>query len=278
MAREKLSALAVMEVESPSELADCYEKIDLFTFPNFNGRKYIVGLAGSRRVVEDILRLRYRVFNIELGEGLAASKVTGMDEDRFDRQMHHLVLLDKESGIPVGTYRLQTIQQAFAVEDIYSAQEFDISGLRQYFGRMVELGRACLSPEHRKFSAIMHLWQGIGAFMNLHGCRYLIGCCSITSADPDDGWRAMKTIRTGNHLHQDLLLPSTDKYNCGPASRELEPDLGDPIPLPHLFRAYLKIGAKVISEPALDREFGTVDFLLLLDGYEVKKSSLDVLD
>ena len=32
-----------------------------------------------------------------------------------------------------------------------------------------------------------------------------------------------------------------------------------------LLRAYLALGAKICGAPALDRQFGTVDFLTLLD-------------
>jgi putative hemolysin len=32
-----------------------------------------------------------------------------------------------------------------------------------------------------------------------------------------------------------------------------------------LLRAYLAIGAKICGPPAIDREFGTLDFLTLLD-------------
>ena len=34
---------------------------------------------------------------------------------------------------------------------------------------------------------------------------------------------------------------------------------------PKLLRAYLSIGAKICGPPAIDREFGTIDFLTLLD-------------
>jgi putative hemolysin len=34
---------------------------------------------------------------------------------------------------------------------------------------------------------------------------------------------------------------------------------------PKLLRAYLTIGAKICSEPAIDREFKTIDFLTILD-------------
>jgi putative hemolysin len=34
---------------------------------------------------------------------------------------------------------------------------------------------------------------------------------------------------------------------------------------PKLLRAYLTIGAKICCEPAIDRDFKTIDFLTLLD-------------
>jgi putative hemolysin len=37
------------------------------------------------------------------------------------------------------------------------------------------------------------------------------------------------------------------------------------VEIPPLFKVYLDMGAKVCSEPAIDREFGVVDFLIVLD-------------
>ena len=39
----------------------------------------------------------------------------------------------------------------------------------------------------------------------------------------------------------------------------------DKVSPPKLLRAYLTIGAKICSEPAIDWEFKTIDFLTLLD-------------
>jgi putative hemolysin len=39
----------------------------------------------------------------------------------------------------------------------------------------------------------------------------------------------------------------------------------DVVEIPKLLRAYLAIGAKICGPPALDRQFGTIDFLTLLD-------------
>jgi putative hemolysin len=39
--------------------------------------------------------------------------------------------------------------------------------------------------------------------------------------------------------------------------------------VPKLLRTYIGVGAKICGAPALDREFGTIDFLTLLDMREL---------
>ena len=46
--------------------------------------KYHLRLAKTTSDRDDACRLRFRVFNIELGEGLASSYNTGLDQDGFD--------------------------------------------------------------------------------------------------------------------------------------------------------------------------------------------------
>ena len=53
-------------------------------------------------------RLRYQVFNCELGEGFADSHDTGLDRDCFDVVCDHLMVHDSATGMLVGTYRMQT--------------------------------------------------------------------------------------------------------------------------------------------------------------------------
>jgi putative hemolysin len=37
------------------------------------------------------------------------------------------------------------------------------------------------------------------------------------------------------------------------------------IAIPKLFKTYLRVGAKVCGAPAIDRQFGTIDFFVLMD-------------
>jgi putative hemolysin len=269
--------LRVRPFAAREELYTSPNDADVLLIPGETPGKYAVGYAVSPAAIEQVLRLRYLVFNVELGEGLADAALSGLDEDLFDSQMTHLVLLKAENYEVVGTYRLQAAPYALTRGGLYSAQEYDMAPLAPYLNETLELGRACLAKEHRAMDALLTLWTGLGHFMNLHGLYYLMGCCSITTTDPDDGWRAMKTLRDKQYMHPELYLRALPDYSCGSAERLEDPNLGPALKLPKLFRIYLLLCAHIISEPAIDRGFGTVDFLTFMDGRNVKLSQLDLL-
>lgn len=274
--RETGCRLRIDNLRHIDDLGRRWNRVDVLALPEQRLARYIVGYAASDYCVELAQRLRFDVFNLELKEGLLNSFANGLDQDQFDRQMTHLVLLDALTHEVVGTYRLQTVVQAKAGEGIYSAQEFDLTGLAPVLDRAVECGRACVAQGHRNTKALLSLWLGVVKFAGLHKCLSLFGCCSLTSLDPDDGWRAFKTLRAEGHLHPEILLPAQEAYRCGSPERELDPTLGPPLELPKLFGAYMRLGTRVVSEPALDRAFGTVDFLVLLDIRQIRMSSLAV--
>jgi putative hemolysin len=259
------------------DLDRLHESVDVLELPIRPGDRYITGFASSRRCIEAAQRLRFEVFNLELEEGLASSVSTGLDRDDYDEQMTHLVLIDRESGRVVGTYRMQSMERARSARGIYAAEEYELAALEPFLDGAIELGRACLAADHRNFRAMIAMWLGIGGFMNAYGLRYVFGCCSLTTQDPDDGWRAMKTLREAKCLHPDILVQAKAKNSCGPSNREFAEDLGPALKLPKLFRAYLRLGCQVVSGPAIDHDFGTIDFLILLDGYKVALSRLDIL-
>lgn len=270
-----LEKLAIRDLSCAEDFSFWRDRTDLLALPGWRHLRYAVGFAASRRAVERALRLRYEVFNVELGEGLAASRRTEMDEDVFDEQMTHVVLLDQETNLAVGTYRMQTMAHALRHAGVYSGTEYDLTGLEPWFHSATECGRACIAEDHRSMQTLMLLWRGLRAFLDLHGQRWLFGCCSLTSQDPDDGWRAMKTLRAEGGLHPELLLPARPGFSCGPREREFDPAIGKAMPLPKLFRTYMRLGSQVVSEPAIDRAFGTVDFLILMDAANPLLSALE---
>lgn len=69
-------------------------------------------------------RLRFNVFNEELGEGLIESYATGRDYDCFEPAEDHLIVEDTELSVIVGTYRMQSGPVASANFGYYSQREF----------------------------------------------------------------------------------------------------------------------------------------------------------
>lgn len=222
------------------------------------GLRYRLRLASGPEDVRAAQLLRFVVFNLELREGLESSFLTLLDADRFDPVCDHL-LVETPSGEVVGTYRLQTGTTAGLNHGYYSEQEFDFRPFEPLRPRMVELGRACVRSDHRNFAVLNLLWRGIAAYARQRGARWLIGCSSLTSRDPAEGLAAYRRLE--GHLVESAFRTSpTPGYRCQPDGADV------PAPeLPRLLSGYLAVGARICGEPALDREFGTVDFLTLLD-------------
>jgi putative hemolysin len=227
---------------------------------------YRVRFARNLAELDEVLRLRFEVFNLELREGLEASFATGRDEDEFDLTCHHLIVEHRESGKIIGTYRLQTPEMAAAGQGLYTATEYDLSSLPADVVRQsVEVGRACIAREHRGRQVLYLLWRGLALYMAHNGLRYLFGCCSLTSQDERDGHRALARLRGRDVVHPQHWLPALPGFDCGEPDGDSRTMTGEGITLPALFEIYLRYGGKVCSPPAIDRRFKTIDFLVLLD-------------
>jgi putative hemolysin len=225
--------------------------------------RYVVRYAQTAEEVDAVLALRFEVFNLELGEGLASSYETGRDEDEFDAVCRHLMVVERASGRVVGTYRLQTGAMASAGHGFYSATEFDLSGLpADVLEDAVELGRACIARDHRNTRVLFLLWKGLAAYVAHNGKRYLFGCCSLTSQDPAEGERMARWLVSKGHVHPTLAVTSRPGFECAAG---LPDDEAAEAQVPKLFAIYLRYGAKVCGPPALDRAFGTIDFFVLFE-------------
>jgi putative hemolysin len=221
---------------------------------------YVLRFARTAADVEAVLRLRYEIFNIELNEGLDASHITGRDEDEFDPQCHHLMVVEQNSGKVIGTYRMQTREMALAGQGFYSESEFDLTGLSDaVLDNAVELGRACIDQSHRNMRVLLLLWRGLAAYVAHHHKRYLFGCCSLTSQDPAEGQRVMNYLEAHGHTHPTLCLQPQPDYACASDVQDTRAKL------PRLMKIYLAYGAKICSQPAIDRHFKTIDYLALID-------------
>ncbi len=245
--------------------------------------RYRLRLAETAADREAACRLRFRVFNIELGEGLASSYETGLDTDQFDPVCAHLLVEDKleadSARRVVGTYRMQSGATARRHRGYYSAREFNFAPYEPLRADILELGRASIDRRHRTAEVLTLLWRGIAQYANNMGLRYLIGCSSLTSKDPAEGWQMLSQL-THYRVSPEFETEPTAAYACPvenqgrhaqpspsqpDASMQIALPSTAPVSVPKLLRTYLAIGARICGAPAWDREFGTIDFLTLLD-------------
>ncbi len=249
--------------------------------------RYRLRLAETQEDREAACRLRFRVFNIELGEGLDSSYETGLDMDRYDAICEHLLVEDKTSRRIVGTYRMQSGQTAKRNLGYYSEQEFSLGPYEPLRPGILELGRASIDREHRTPEVLMLLWRGIAQYATDMGLRYLLGCSSLNSNDPAEGWQMYRQLENFR-VPAEFETRPTAAYACPPGSCDFARQNADaqpspcevdrshsddsalapahtPVKIPKLLKTYLAIGARIAAPPAWDREFRTIDFLTLLD-------------
>jgi len=226
--------------------------------------RYRTRFATSLDDLDAVLRLRFEVFNLELGEGIDASFETGRDMDEYDPLCHHLMVEDAAEERLVGTYRMMTSEMAALGRGFYSADEFHLRRLPcGILDHAVEVGRACIDRDYRNRQVLFLLWKGLARYVAWNRKRYLFGCCSLTSQDPAIGRKAHRQLAEAGAVHPGLRVVPLPGMECG--GEEPRSADGEEVRIPILFRTYLRYGAKVLGPPAIDRKFKTIDFLTCLD-------------
>ena len=164
----------------------------------------------------------------EMGARLA-TRVPGHDVDLFDEHCEHLLVRTAATRQVIGTYRVLTPGQAARIGGFYSDTEFDLWRLRALRGRMVELGRSCVHPDHRQGGVIMTLWGALAGFMQRNQLDTMVGCASIpmlhngvVSGDAAASiWRRVKDTHLAPidlQVTPRLPLP-VDQFDAGSALR-----------------------------------------------------------
>ncbi len=226
-------------------------------------------------------RLRYGVFANEPGFHIPDNG-TGLDADRFDEHCDHLLVRDDVTEQFVGCYRMLPPEKVAAAGGYYTATEFDLAQLDPEGQRIVEMGRACVVPDHRNGSVLTLMWAGILHYIQLTGYEWVMGCVSVPMQDtPQDpagvNVRGVRDMLLGRHAsdperrvhpHRPVVVDGKTLDELTPPSRPK---------LPPLLRGYLRLGAEICGEPAHDPDFAVADFVALLGLDTINTRYLDRL-
>lgn len=227
---------------------------------------YLIKTAESSKELIESFKLRDEVFNREF----RGQDIHGLDFDRFDYHFDHLIIVHKSTQRIIGTYRLNC--STFS-DQSYTALEFEMRFLESGKGPFLELGRACIQKEFRKGSVMSLLWRGIAEYMNLCKAEILFGCSSLKVDNAREAALVYRHLLNQGFVTHEYLCRPTHKYSMKEfdmwfgyfRSGLTENQMAEAENLiPSLLRSYLKLGAKIASEPAFDQEFDCIDLLTVL--------------
>lgn len=243
------------------------------TIVDFTVRNFQVKTVDSAQELRQVLALRRTVFHREFAGRWLSLK---SDRDSFDAEADHLAIFDRRAGKVAGVYRLITSQ---AERSFYSATEFDIAGLLALPGRKVELSRACIARPYRNGIVIALLWRGLAEYAKAAGADYLFGLSSINTVDPfaiakvhahflraglvDDSFRTAPTRKFRIQGFQETLAAVAHDVTAE--------DEGEAL-VPSLLKTYIKAGARICSQPVIDRDFNCADWLTVLDMRQLREA------
>lgn len=242
-------------------------------FPASPGLRKVKGVSESRYVAKmvetseefaAVLSLRSDVFKRELAGAEPGTFANEFDFDEYDLRCEHIIVQEKKTGEAVGTYRLNSLESAGSPDGFYASQEFSVEDLPgEVLAQAVELGRACIAKDHRNSRVLFLLWKVLANYLVERRKRYLFGCCSIFTQEGRKAAKVLEQLRLDGHIHSELAVGPRPDKKIIPAG--FDPSGEEQVELPPLVNIYLRIGAKVCGEPAIDRDMKTIDYFVVFD-------------
>lgn len=226
-----------------------------------SSQQYTIKFAKTEEEVDEALRLRYRVFKNELNRNFSFKE--GRDKDAYDDQAHHLIVVNNKDESIIGTYRLQSVEQANEGVGFTSNVRFHLDQFPEgILKNGVEVGRACISEEHRSGRVLFLLWKGLAGYLEHFDKRYLFGYAALDTTRPNVALQTYDYLKKEGHLQPDFYLEPREGFGL---EWEKNMEETDEIDIPPLFQNYIQVGCKVCGGPSYDRKLNLLHFLILLD-------------
>lgn len=222
---------------------------------------YRARLAESAADLEAAQRLRHLSFIAGRGAVVEGPRALGLDADALDAACEHVLIEEIAGGRLVCCFRIMPFGSGAEIGRSYSAQYYDLGGLCDYPGPMMEMGRFCVHPEWRRDPNVIRVaWAAMAAYVDERGVEMLFGCSSFEGAEAETHMEAFALLRA-RHLAPKRWLPRVKAPLTFPFARLLrrKPDLKAAMAkLPPLLRAYLALGGWVSDHAVVDRDLNTM--------------------
>ncbi len=267
----------------------------------FNLKNYTAYCAPSKEIpniLNEIGRLREITFR-DVGEGTNQS----IDIDEFDLYYNQMFIWDEDEQRLVGAYRIglgKDILRQYGKRGFYLQTLFRIDDeFKPVLNESLELGRSFVIKEYqRKPMPLFLLWKGILYFLLKNPeYRYLIGPVSISNNYSKISKDLIIRFIMSNHLNwkmaQHIKPRKGYKFksnnpdinilmeNMERDINRLDKTIGDldelNSGLPVLLKKYIKLNSKIIGFNVDPKFNNCLDGLIVLDVYDVPKSTIESL-
>lgn len=239
--------------------------------------RYDVRLAETDDDIRAAQRLRHQVFVADRGveRSAEADPTVGDDEhldaDAYDSICDHVLISERKTGDLICCFRLLPLESGAEIDRSYSAQFYELSSLRDFSGKIVEMGRFCIHPNHRNADVLRVAWAAMTRYVDTRGFELLCGCSSFEGNDAQEYADAFALLRE-KHLAPKRWLPRVKAKNVFRFGKLLRLRRSDPAKamrmMPPLLRGYLSLGGWVSDHAVIDRDLNT---LHVFTGLEVKR-------
>lgn len=231
--------------------------------------QYDVRLACSSDEIQAAQTLRYEVLFKESGGRINREMLnSGREEDEWDQIAYHVVVTDKRlDNKVVGTVRLVSNAALAPGQPFYTEHAYDLSELFGAYHTVLELSRACVSPEGRGGAILMLLWKFTMQFIEQNNYDLLFGCASFKGTDYSQHTEILSYLYD-RHLADDGLMPTAKSSVQKIAISDflVSPSKGKGRgKVPTMLRGYLKIGAKISDHAIIDPTFNTTFVAIYVD-------------
>ena len=194
------------------------------------------------------------------------------EEDEWDAVAFHVVVLDaRNNDEVVGTLRLVSNEALNEDQDFYTEHAFDLSALRNHYSNIVELSRACVSPQGRGGAILMLIWKFTMQFVEQNKFDVLFGCASFAGTDHTEHTEILSYLYAKNLASSELMpIPKPSVKSVAIEDFSVTPGKGKARGrVPTLLRGYLKIGARISEHAIIDPVFNTTFVAIYVDAREM---------
>lgn len=219
--------------------------------PFYKG-KYLARLADTTEDIRKAQHLRWLCF---VDDDDRKSNRDQVECDSLDDECHHILITDETTGQLVCCFRFLPLTGGAEISRSYSAQYYNLEALRNFDGKMVEIGRFCTHPERQDPDILRIAWAAITRFVDGTGVEMLFGCSSFSGTEPEDHAEAFALLNE-RHLAPRRWLPRVKAPGVFRFARALRLHKPDPkramAAMPPLLRTYLTMGAWVSDHAVVD--------------------------